>query len=338
MQFSKPPGHLTRMEAETSPGPSSGKSGLRLSIPSKNTSNVPKSPDLVERALRSSGMEEEVSNQEKQTLKPRFEERESKDASINPADLTKIEMLGSGAAGIVDKVRHTTTGRIFARKTVSLVNDEATMKSIQTELHTLMSCRSEYIVKCYGAYQHGTFLSYCLEYMDLGNLSDVLKVVGKIPEIIIGMIVCQVLKGLEYLHNEKRVIHRDIKPSNILVNSEGYVKIADFGVSGVLTTKPQRSSWVGTVTHMSPERLKGDPYTCDTDLWSLGLTVYELALGYFPYCDAKTGACNLGFFDLLTYINNNPAPSLPEDFSPEIRDFVSIWYLFLTRSQLNTEK
>jgi serine/threonine protein kinase len=66
------------------------------------------------------------------------------------------------------------------------------------------------------------------------------------------------LHGLDYLHKQKKLIHRDIKPSNILVNSEGLVKISDFGVSGqLMNSKDQRNTWIGTVTYMSPERFRG---------------------------------------------------------------------------------
>jgi serine/threonine protein kinase len=76
--------------------------------------------------------------------------------------------------------------------------------------------------------------------------------VGKISESILGMISFQVLKGLEYLHKTMKVIHRDIKPSNLLINSEGEVKIADFGVSGKInSTLEYKETWVGTLTYMS---------------------------------------------------------------------------------------
>ena len=92
------------------------------------------------------------------------------------------------------------------------------------------------------------------------------------------------LRGLEYLHKEKKVIHRDIKPSNILVNKKGHLKIADFGVSGKIEqTIACMTSWVGTMTHMSPERLKGEAYYSDTDIWSLGLVIIECAQKKFPF-------------------------------------------------------
>lgn len=94
----------------------------------------------------------------------------------------------------------------------------------------------------------------------------------------------QVLLGLIYLHKELRVIHRDIKPSNLLLNSAGQLKISDFGVSGQLANSVSRcESWVGTITYMSPERIRGDEYSANCDVWSLGLCLMEFALGRFPY-------------------------------------------------------
>ena len=109
-----------------------------------------------------------------------------------------------------------------------------------------------------------------MEYMDLGTLGDILKQCGQIPEVMLGLIAFQVhsypynskvLNGLEYLHKTIKLIHRDIKPSNLLVNSNGVVKISDFGVSGqLMNSRDQRSTWIGTVTYMSPERLRGGKY------------------------------------------------------------------------------
>ena len=92
------------------------------------------------------------------------------------------------------------------------------------------------------------------------------------------------MKGLQYLHKDRRIIHRDIKPSNLLMNSAGRLKIADFGVSGQLANSVSKcQTWVGTVTYMSPERIKGDAYGFASDSWSLGLSLLEFALGHFPY-------------------------------------------------------
>lgn len=140
------------------------------------------------------------------------------------------------------------------------------------------------------------------------------------------MMTAQIMLGFQYLHKGMKVTHRDIKPSNILLNTGGYVKIADFGVSGTITnTVDCMTSWVGTVTYMSPERIKGDNYYSDTDLWSLGLMLIECAAGRFPYPDPDDKVQDLGFWELMQYITVKPSPTLPkEGFSPEMHDFVNI--------------
>ena len=101
-----------------------------------------------------------------------------------------------------------------------------------------------------------------------------------------------------------KVIHRDIKPSNLLLNSKGQIKIADFGVSGkMLHTNDSKSSWVGTLMYMSPERFRGEHYNSNTDIWSLGLTIMECALGHYPY-KSPAGSFFLSLVQLYNLRNN----------------------------------
>jgi len=87
---------------------------------------------------------------------------------------------------------------------------------------------------------------------------------------------------LQFLHSNK-LIHRDIKPANILCSSEGFIKIADFGISKALDkTAGFANSFVGTVCYMSPERITGESYNYSCDIWSLGLTLLAVAKGRFP--------------------------------------------------------
>ena len=168
------------------------------------------------------------------------------------SDLIRYGALGQGASGYVEKAVHKPTKKIIAIKVIALQSNEKVKKQILLELKTLHECDCDNIVRSYGAFLKDGFVHMALEYMDAGSLTNVLQEVKKIPEIILGMITVQILKGLEYLHKNMKVIHRDIKPSNILLNKKGQVKIADFGVSGQITnTLDCKSSWVGTVTYMS---------------------------------------------------------------------------------------
>jgi serine/threonine protein kinase len=171
---------------------------------------------------------------------------------VKLADLMRYGTLGQGASGFVEKAVHVPTKKIIALKVIPLHSDQRVKKQILLELKTLHECDSDYIVRSYGAFVKDGNVNMALEYMDAGSLAGVIKEVKQVPEPIIGLMTVQILRGLDYLHKNMKVIHRDIKPSNILINKKGQVKIADFGVSGQMdSTFDCKSSWVGTVSYMS---------------------------------------------------------------------------------------
>jgi mitogen-activated protein kinase kinase len=136
-----------------------------------------------------------------------------------------------------------------------------------------------------------------------------------------------VLGGLTYLYQTHRIMHRDIKPSNILINSKGEIKLCDFGVSSELENSVA-DTFVGTGTYMAPERIQGSPYTVKSDVWSVGLTLMELAIGKFPFSiesegDDDEAAGPQGILDLLQQIVLEPSPRLPKsDAFPHILEDV----------------
>eukprot|EP00736_Rhodelphis_marinus_P003411 Rmarinus@m.19866 len=237
-------------------------------------------------------------------------------------DLELGTVIGRGSSGIVQKVRHKKTGQQYALKVIQLDVSEKVRKQIVLELRTLHESCCPHVVSFAGAFYTEGAVHIVLEYMDGGSLADALQACGPLPEDILSRIACQILQGLSYLHKRRHLIHRDIKPSNILLNQKGEIKIADFGVCGQLKSSISKAaSWVGTVMYMSPERITGCPYSFDSDIWSLGLSIVELATGRFPY--PPPGESKLGFFDLLHYIVKKPPPRLPEGrFSDELNSFV----------------
>lgn len=242
-------------------------------------------------------------------------------------DLQVIKVVGHGSGGMVQKALHVPSKRLVALKVITLDVKESVRKQIILELKTLYRTQSEYVVTFFDAFYSEGSIFIALEYMDGGSLADILRASGSIPERILAKITTQVLKGLQYLHKSLHLIHRDIKPSNLLLNSKGEVKIADFGVSGQLAhTLSKAVTWVGTVTYMSPERISGRSYSYDSDIWSLGLTLVECALGRYPYPNNSNSIDEqqMGFWELLEFIVKAPAPSLPPDkCSPELCAFVA---------------
>jgi mitogen-activated protein kinase kinase len=251
--------------------------------------------------------------------------------NLREEDFKKISDLGSGNGGIVSKVMHVPTNTVMAKKIVNLETRPAVRKQIVRELHIMHDCDSENIVSYYGGYATESSVIMCMEYMDCGSLDRISKKVGPISEEILGKITEAVVNGLVYLYNEHRIIHRDVKPSNVLVNSKGQIKLCDFGVSGELINSIA-DTFVGTSTYMSPERIQGAAYSVKSDVWSLGITVLELAIGKTPFDTndkmnggGKAGNNFIGILDVLQRIVNEEPPQLPEDqdFSANFRKFIS---------------
>ncbi|KAI9225046.1 kinase-like domain-containing protein [Blastocladiella britannica] len=244
------------------------------------------------------------------------------------ADFDDLGDLGAGNGGAVKKVLHRPTGCVMARKTLFIdrgpnkITDteaEKLKKQVVRELQILHTCHSDYIVGFHGAYIHDGEIFICLEFMDLGSLDYLCHKLGKLEEEVLGKITVAVIEGLIYLYTEHRIIHRDIKPNNVLINTKGQVKLCDFGVSGEAIESIVRT-FVGTSAYMSPERITGSGYGVQSDIWSLGIALMELATGRFPF-----GEQELAVIELLEYIVNEPVPRLPAGtFTPEFDAFVQV--------------
>lgn len=254
----------------------------------------------------------------------------SSSTSFSLSDYTKLSVLGRGNGGTVYKVVHKQNGAVYALKLISASSSEPTvLRQIHREKEILrrVAADSPFIVRCYGVSDlPDGDLAVLMEYMDHGTLDSALKSMGTFPESLLAHVASQVLNGLKYLHSHK-IVHRDIKPANILVNSNWEVKIADFGVGRIMgRTLDPCNSYVGTCAYMSPERFDPDTYGGNyngyaADIWSLGLTLMELFLGYFPFLlpgerpDWATLMCAICFGD---------PPTLPNGSgSDEFRSFVN---------------
>ncbi|KAL5970773.1 Dual specificity mitogen-activated protein kinase kinase 1 [Taenia solium] len=277
---------------------------------------------------------------------------------LHPEDFTKISELGSGNWGVVSRVRYNRTNIIMAKKTIRLDIKHEVGTQILRELEILHDCASPYIIGFYGAFLADGNINICMEYMDGGSLDMVLKHAGRMPEPIVSRILYAVLCGLEYLRKQLSMIHRDVKPSNILMRRNGEIKLCDFGASGKLIDSVAHS-FVGSRSYMAPERISGQSYNTSSDVWSLGLTLIELATGRYPIpaieneAQYYTGFSNdrqtnlkehiaaaregrklppvttpeqapLSIFELLVLIVEQPLPRLPRTcFSDDFIDLVA---------------
>lgn len=237
---------------------------------------------------------------------------------INAQDIHYQEQLGHGNGGTVYKAYHALGKRVLAVKVIPLDITVELQKQIMSELEILYKCDSPYIITFFSAFFVENRISICTEFMDGGSL-DVYK---RIHEPVLGRIAVAVVKGLTYLWSLK-ILHRDVKPSNMLVNTRGQVKLCDFGVSTQLVNSIAKT-YVGTNAYMAPERISGEQYGIHADVWSVGISFMELALGMFPYPQIQKSQGSLMPLQLLQCIVDEDPPVLPVgQFSEKFVHFIT---------------
>ena len=228
-----------------------------------------------------------------------------------------IELVGQGNYGRVYKAMHKKTGKIYSAK-IAYIEKTNEVESFKKEINILSQCNNQYIVHYFGSYIKGHQIWIILEFCDGGSLYELIKILPRnLNEEEIASIVCMILKGLIFLHENKK-IHRDIKTENILLTHEGIAKLADFGVSTQLMHSfSKKITKIGTPFYMSPEVILQNKYDYKCDIWSLGITTIEMAEGEPPFAKVK------GYWVLKKIITHPPKGlKNKEKWSSEFNDFV----------------
>lgn len=233
----------------------------------------------------------------------------------------RLETVGKGAYGSVHRGVELATGNVVALKIIDLDTADDDVEDIQKEVALLTHLRDAVnITQYYGCYLDGPRVWIVMEYASGGSVRTLMKACkdGVVQEKYVVLIVREILLALSSLH-KAGVIHRDIKAANILITAVGRVMLCDFGVSALLVTShSKRNTLVGTPYWMAPEVVQPIPaYDTKADIWSLGITIYEMTTGSPPHA-------NLDGMKVVHLIPRSKPPRLNEgEGSKELRDFVA---------------
>lgn len=193
------------------------------------------------------------------------------------------------------------------------INAKQRIVQLEHEISLLSRLEHENIVQYFGTDKEDGKLYIFLELVTQGSLAALYQKY-RLQDSQVSAYTRQILIGLNYLH-QRNVLHRDIKCANILVDSNGLVKLADFGLAKEMSILSQARSSKGTVYWMAPEVAKAKPHGPPADIWSLGCTVLEMLTGKVPYPDME-------WTHALLKIGRGIPPEIPATLSEDARDFI----------------
>ena len=197
-----------------------------------------------------------------------------------------IKQLGQGGMATIYLGIQVSLEREVAIKELmpSLVHDQEMVERFKREARASASLTHEGIVNVYDFWKDKNSLYLVMEYLEGENLEDILETIGPLPIPAAAIIGTRVADALHYSH-QRGIIHRDVKPSNIFITRRGEVKLTDFGIAYTPQepTLTQKGMAIGTPAYMSPEQIKGQKPDQRSDIFSLGVVLYELVTGTPPF-------------------------------------------------------
>jgi serine/threonine protein kinase len=223
-------------------------------------------------------------------------DREVSHRIVNAADVIdgryRLErLLGTGGMSEVWLAEDERLGRQVAVKIIRDTGEDLG-GTIEREARLVARLQHPNIVSVFDAGQQDGNQYLVAEYIEGSSLRDVLQARGRLTEAEAVRYGIQVARALQYAHSQG-IVHCDVKPENILISSQGIAKVTDFGVADMVTrtvTPAEARDILGTIAYLAPEVIQGAPADARSDIYSLGLTIYELVAGRLPFTGASAAA------------------------------------------------
>jgi len=229
-------------------------------------------------------------------------------------------ILGRGEFAVVYAGMHKETHEQYAIKIID--KKKIDVKRLHTEVSILSTVKHPNIISLKETFDTETELYLVMELVTGGELFDKIIEEGAYSETKACLCVQKILSAVEYLH-ELNIVHRDLKPTNLLLkdpNDLTDVKLADFGLSKLLSDDILMHTACGTPIYVAPEVLNGEGYDKEVDLWSVGVIMYILLCGFPPFFDDTNDITNL-FEQILSGVYDFPEPYW-DDVSASAKDLI----------------
>jgi serine/threonine protein kinase len=204
--------------------------------------------------------------------------------TINDFEIQSI--CGKGGFATVYKALHRDTSVLYALKAVKKqeIIHKNQFESVRREKEILYSCNSPFLVDLKCAFQTTEYLFFVMPYIEGGDLSVFLRKRGTFWENEVKFFTAQIILALDFLHG-KGIIYQDLKPGNVLLGTDGYIKLTDFGAAKLKHQTKNYRTFVGTIDYIAPEVLNKEPYSKSIDWWALGILIYQLLYRTLPFTD-----------------------------------------------------
>lgn len=232
------------------------------------------------------------------------------------------EELGRGSMGMVYRGKQIALGREVAIKVLpqSLAQDPSYVARFIREAQIIAGLNHPHIVQIYDAGQQNSILYFVMEYVQGPTIGSLLQLDGSIPQHLAAEYGAQIAEALDAAYKERNVIHRDIKPENLMLDRWGKIKVMDFGLARApgLQEITVAQTLVGSIYYSSPEQIWGKPLDNRSDIYALGVVLYEMVTGQRPFTARTLPTLTAA----ITAGTTRPPSELNSELMPELEDII----------------